>query len=59
MLLGKCEFGKDDYSLNIVNLPNGDDESTNIDNNEISAEKKVSKFKKKRADDQNQPSLFK
>ena len=21
MLLGKCEFGKEDYSLNIVNLP--------------------------------------
>jgi adenine-specific DNA-methyltransferase len=25
MLLGKCEFGKDDYSLNIIDLP--DDES--------------------------------
>jgi adenine-specific DNA-methyltransferase len=21
LLLGKCEFGKDDYSLNIINLP--------------------------------------
>ena len=21
MLLGKCEFGKEDYSLNIVNMP--------------------------------------
>ena len=21
MLLGRCEFGKDDYSLNIVNMP--------------------------------------
>ena len=21
MLLGRCEFGKDDYSLNIANLP--------------------------------------
>ena len=21
MLLGRCEFGKEDYSLNIVNLP--------------------------------------
>ena len=24
MLLGKCEFGKEDYSLNIVNLPHDD-----------------------------------
>lgn len=21
MLLGRCEFGRDDYSLNIVNMP--------------------------------------
>lgn len=26
MLLNRCEFGKDDYSFNIVNLPNEDDE---------------------------------
>jgi len=25
MLLGKCEFAKDDYSLNIINLPQEDD----------------------------------
>ena len=25
MLLGKCEFGRDDYSLNIVNMPTDDD----------------------------------
>jgi adenine-specific DNA-methyltransferase len=25
MLLGKCEFGKDDYSLNIINLPQEQD----------------------------------
>jgi adenine-specific DNA-methyltransferase len=24
MLLGRCEFGKDDYSLNIVNMPQED-----------------------------------
>ena len=24
MLLGKCEFGKEDYSFNIVNLPHDD-----------------------------------
>lgn len=26
MLLGKCEFGRDDYSLNIVNMPTDEDE---------------------------------
>lgn len=29
MLLGRCEYGKDDYSLNIVNLPTEEDESSN------------------------------
>lgn len=28
MLLGRCEFGKDDYSLNIVNLPTDEDNTT-------------------------------
>ena len=32
MLLNRCEFGKDDYSFNIVNLPH-DEES--IDEEEI------------------------
>lgn len=27
MLLGKCEFGKDDYSLNIVNVPSEENEN--------------------------------
>lgn len=27
MLLGRCEFAKDDYSLNIINLPTVDDDS--------------------------------
>ena len=26
MLMGKCEFGKDDYSLNIINIPMDDNE---------------------------------
>jgi len=29
MLLGRCEFGKDDYSLNIVNMPA--DENQDVD----------------------------
>ena len=31
MLLGKCEFGKEDYSLNIVNLPHDDGASSSVD----------------------------
>lgn len=27
MLLGRCEFGKDDYSLNIINIPKIDEEA--------------------------------
>lgn len=58
MLLGRCEFGKDDYSLNIINLPHeevafNDDETT-----ETIIEPKTSKSKKKKADDDTQPSLF-
>lgn len=58
MLLGRCEFGKDDYSLNIVNLPHDDEENTDADNIEISVEIKTSKSKKKKVDDDSQPSLF-
>lgn len=28
MLLGRCEFGRDDYSLNIINMPSEPDEPT-------------------------------
>jgi adenine-specific DNA-methyltransferase len=28
MLLGRCEFGKDDYSLNIVNVPTEESETS-------------------------------
>jgi adenine-specific DNA-methyltransferase len=58
MLLGRCEFGKDDYSFNIVNLPheeekeNGEDETK-----ETSIEINKPKSKKKKADD-SQPNLF-
>ena len=33
MLLGRCEFGKEDYSLNIVNVPleNSEDEAREIE----------------------------
>ena len=32
MLLGRCEFGKEDYSLNIVNLPVEEDETESAEN---------------------------
>ncbi len=32
MLLGKCEFGKDDYSLNIINPPTYENEDEDEDN---------------------------
>jgi len=59
MLLGRCEFGKDDYSFNIVNLPHDEDENMEDDSIEISVEIKASKSKRKKADDDSQPSLFK
>ena len=31
MLLGRCEFGKDDYSLNIVNMPVEETEDIELD----------------------------
>lgn len=47
MLLGRCEFGKDDYSLNIVNLPTeerdedwGDIDEAEISTQEINIQKK-------------------
>jgi len=67
MLLGRCEFGKDDYSLNIVNLPHSDDTDTEIEDSEESeALKPETKTKAKKPDrsagrqkdDNGQTSLF-
>lgn len=62
MLLGRCEFGKEDYSFNIVNLPHDDDNSTDdfvADENEDATPSKKSKAssKKGKAKD-DQTSLF-
>lgn len=59
MLLGRCEFGKDDYSLNIVNLPH--DEDNNVIEEGEQPEQPAAKVKsrKKKAGDDSQPSLFK
>jgi adenine-specific DNA-methyltransferase len=54
MLLGRCEFGKDDYSFNIVNLPHNDilnfdqEDSEEV---EVTTFVKTIKAKKTKADD--------
>jgi adenine-specific DNA-methyltransferase len=59
MLLGRCEFGKDDYSFNIVNLPhdNTDLDIENSEESEALKPEKKTKAKKQKYDD-NQSSLF-
>lgn len=67
MLLGRCEFGKDDYSFNIVNLPHNDDADIEIEDSEESeapkTEKKAKAKKPVRSvggqkNDDSQSSLF-
>ena len=60
MLLGRCEFGKDDYSFNIVNLPHNDDTVIEIEDSEESETPKTEKKTKakKQKDDNTQSSLF-
>jgi adenine-specific DNA-methyltransferase len=60
MLLGRCEFGKDDYSFNIVNLPHNDDTDIEIEDSEESEAPKTEKKTKvkKQKDDDSQSSLF-
>jgi adenine-specific DNA-methyltransferase len=59
MLLGRCEFGKDDYSFNIVNLPHDNDDFDVEDSEESEAPKPEKKSKaKKQKDDDTQSSLF-
>ncbi len=57
MLLGRCEYGRDDYSFNIVNLPVEKDEEIEVyEYKENDVIKSKSKTKKK--DDENQSTLF-
>jgi adenine-specific DNA-methyltransferase len=60
MLLGRCEFGKDDYSFNIVNLPHNDDTDIEIEDSEESEAPKTEKKNKakKEKDDDSQSLLF-
>lgn len=53
MLLGRCEFGKEDYSLNIVNMPLTEDapEPATESGSEEDAEKPKKRGRKKKTDD--------
>jgi adenine-specific DNA-methyltransferase len=51
MLLGRCEFGKEDYSLNIVNLPKENEENTEVN-------EPVETYKKSKSKKSSQPNLF-
>src|SRR5690348_4831503 len=54
MLLDKCEFGKEDYSLNIVNMPAGENEEEETENIPV---QEILNAKKK-GKQSTQPSLF-
>lgn len=43
MLLGRCEFGKEDYSLNIVNMPVGENDQ---EDEPVKLQEKTSRKKK-------------
>jgi adenine-specific DNA-methyltransferase len=49
MLLGRCEFGKEDYSLNIVNLPRENDEPNFVPTGPIASNTANATTKKKNA----------
>lgn len=46
LLLDRCEFGKDDYSLNIVNLPQDETDSNYEEEEELDNEEEVVPMKK-------------
>lgn len=59
MLLGRCEFGKDDYSLNIIRPRGSEDESDETEDVITFGHKEKSvKSRKKSADEDTQQTLF-
>jgi len=56
MLLNRCEFNRDDYSLNIVNLPH--EESTEAEGEFIETNETVQEIRDKQGDESTQQSLF-
>jgi adenine-specific DNA-methyltransferase len=51
MLLGRCEFGKEDYSLNIINMPQVNDEPDFVPAGPIASNKPKDKKKDSATDD--------
>jgi adenine-specific DNA-methyltransferase len=58
MLLGRCEFGKDDYSLSIVNVPEEDEANQESVQSVQTVEHITTRAKKQNSKSDNQPSLF-
>jgi adenine-specific DNA-methyltransferase len=59
ILLGRCEFGKDDYSLNIVNVPLENEPEIALNNTELKSENKISSLKTaKQKSGTSEPTLF-
>ena len=61
MLLGRCEFGKDDYSLNIVNVPLENEPPESVMDSQVNQMEKKSKTtisKKDKKQDTSDPTLF-
>lgn len=59
MLLGRCEFGKEDYSLNIVNMPVEDDAiEPEPDGKELAVKESKKEAKGKKGTVKNQSDLF-
>ncbi|MET3499642.1 adenine-specific DNA-methyltransferase [Mucilaginibacter rubeus] len=56
MLLNRCEFNRDDYSLNIVNLPH--EESAEPDNEFFNTIETVQEIRDKQGDESTQQRLF-
>lgn len=62
MLYGRCEFGKDDYSFNIVNLPHEEDSLHYDENDEMKTmmeeNESAGKKKRKKSNENEQSKLF-
>lgn len=58
--MGRCEFGKDDYSFNIVNMPADDNEDIELDKDteSLKSDSKPKKGKNKKSADDSQQELF-
>ena len=57
MLLGKCEFDRDDYSLNIVDMPRNPDEPDFVPSGPAVVESKT-EDKKTKAEQSGQMNIF-